>query len=138
MMFSPVRKSSDKSRKGAATVEAAVCLPLLIVLVFGSVESSNGIFLKQSLTIAAYEAAKIAAAPRGTKQNATVRCSEVLAVRDVDNFEISFSPNNLDANTPRGQTIEVTVTVDADAAALGPLWIFEGKSLQKTVVMRRL
>lgn len=137
-MFSPVRKKNDKSRKGAATVEAAVCLPLLIVLVFGSVESSNGIFLKQSLTIAAYEAAKIAASPRGTKQAATTRCTEVMAVRDVDTFQISFTPDNLDENTPRGQNIHVTVTVDADAAALGPLWIFEGKSLQKTVVMRRL
>ena len=137
-MLSPVRKSSDESRKGAATVEAAVCLPLLIVLVFGSMEAANGIFLKQSLTIAAYEAAKTATSPRGTKQSATVRCSEVLAVRDVDDFTITFSPDDLNASTPRGENIEVTVTVDADAAAIGPLWIFEGVSLQKTVVMRRL
>lgn len=137
-MFLSARKKNNEKRRGAATVEAAVCLPLLIVLVFGSVESSNGIFLKQSLTIAAYEAAKIAAAPRGTIDTATTRCREVLAVRDVDNFEISFSPNNLTEDTPRGVKIQVTVTVDADAAALGPLWILEGKSLQKTVVMRRL
>lgn len=137
-MFSPARKMNDSKRKGAATVEAAVCLPLLIVLVFGSVESSNGIFLKQSLTIAAYEAAKIAASPRGTKDAATARCAEVMSVRDVDNFEITFSPNNLNENTTRGRRITVTVTVAADAASLGPLWIFEGKSLQKTVVMRRL
>lgn len=137
-MYSLISRKNDDRRKGAATVEAAVCLPLLIVLVFGAVESANGIFLKQSLTIAAYEAAKIAAGPRGTKQAATTRCQEVMAVRDVDNFTITFSPNDLSADTSRGQRIEVTVTVAADAASLGPLWIFNGKSLQKTVAMRRL
>lgn len=137
-MFSRTTRKHKTERKGAATVEAAVCLPLLILLVFGAVESSNGIYLKQSLTIAAYEAAKIATAPRGTQAEATTRCGEVLAVRDVDSFQISFSPQNLDENTPRGQNVEVTVTVNADAAALGPLWIFAGQSLQRTVVMRRL
>lgn len=137
-MLSRLRSQKREERKGAATVEAAVCLPLLILLVFGSIESSNAIFLKQSLTMAAYEAGKIASSPRGTGTAATIRCQEVLAVRDIDEFDISFLPSNLSADTPRGQTISVTVTIDADSASLGPLWIFDGKTLQKTVVMRRL
>lgn len=137
-MYSIASKANDARRKGAATVEAAVCLPLLIVLVFGSVESANAIFLKQSLTIASYEAAKIASGPRGTIQAAEARCAEVLAVRDVDDFTITFSPNNLNEDTPQGQRITVTVSVAADSASLGPLWIFEGKTLTKTAVMARL
>lgn len=137
-MHSLISRKNDDRRKGAATVEAAVCLPLLIVLVFGAVESANGIFLKQSLTIAAYEAVKIASGPRGTQQAATTRCREVLAVRDVDDFTITFTPNNLSEDTARGALIRVTVSVDADAASLGPLWILEGKTLTTQASMKRL
>lgn len=137
-MISRSSNQEKSKRSGAATVEAAVCLPLLILLVFGSIESSNGIFLKQSLTMAAYEAAKAATAPRGTQEAATARCEEVMAVRDVDDFQIAFLPAGLDQNTARGTRVTVTVTVSADSAALGPLWLFTGKSFQKSVVMRRL
>lgn len=132
------QNKNGEGRRAVATVEAAVCLPVLILLVFGAIESSNGIFLKQSMTMAAYEAAKVAASPRGTKALATQRCKDVLAVRDISNFEISFVPNTLSETTASGTKISVTITVDADAAALGPLWIFEGKKLTKTVQMQRL
>jgi len=115
-----------------------VTLPLLLVLVFGSIEASNAIFLKQSMTIAAYEAAKAASAPDGTDEFASVRCAEALAVRNINTFDITFSPSNIDINTPRGSRISVTVTLDADSAAVGPLWVFTGKQLTKKVEMVRL
>ena len=125
-------------RSGTAAVETAVTLPLLLVLVFGSIEASNAIFLKQSITIAAYEAAKAASSPNGTDQFATVRCAEALAVRDITSFNVTFSPSNIDINTARGTRISVTVTIDASSAALGPLWVFSGKNLTKKVEMVRL
>jgi Flp pilus assembly protein TadG len=125
-------------RRGTACVEAAVTLPLLLVLVFGSIEASNAIFLKQSLTIAAYEAAKAASAPSGTDEFARTRCAEALAVRDITSFTITFSPANIDINTARGQRIIVTVTLDSSEAAVGPLWIYSGKRLTKRVEMVRL
>lgn len=131
-------KQSETVRKGTATVEAAVCLPLLLVLVFGSIEASNAIFLKQSLSMAAYEAAKAAAVPQGTDAAAKQRCSEVMAVRDVSTFDVRFSPASITSSTPRGTRIGVTITVDADSAALGPLWFFTGKKLSSTVYMVRL
>ena len=36
-------------------VEFAVCLPMLMVLMLGSIEATSAIFLKQSLVAAAYE-----------------------------------------------------------------------------------
>ena len=52
---------SAKRRGGTAAVEAAVSLPLLIVLVFGAIEVASGVFLSQTLAIAAYEGAREAA-----------------------------------------------------------------------------
>ena len=37
---------------GVAAAEFAVCLPLIVLLVFGSIEATNYIFLKQTLNIA--------------------------------------------------------------------------------------
>ena len=132
------RTQSKSKRGGVAAVEAAITLPLLVVLVLGSIEAANAIFLKQSMTIAAYEAAKIAAGPQGTMELAELRCREVLASRDVPDFNLSFVPADLNAGTSRGTQVTVTLTVDADAAVIGPLWFFTARTLEKKVEMVRL
>ena len=48
-------KQHRGERRGVAAVEFAVCLPVIILLVFGAIEASSFIFLKQSLNVAAYE-----------------------------------------------------------------------------------
>ena len=111
---------------------------MLLVLVFGAIESANAIFLKQSLTIGAYEAAKAATTPQGTSTFATQRCSEVLAVRDITSFQITYSPASITETLARGPEVSVTVTVNADSAATGPLWIFSGQPLSATIKMVRL
>ena len=40
--------SHNKRRKGAATVELAVCLPMLVILVFGSLSATSMIFMRQA------------------------------------------------------------------------------------------
>ncbi len=47
-----------RKRNGTATVELAVCLPLIVIIAFGSIEATNMIFLEQRLTAAAYEGAQ--------------------------------------------------------------------------------
>ncbi len=56
MYFGKHKKGAKRFRKGVSTVEFAVTLPVLVVLVFGSIEASHTIQLKQGLTITAYEA----------------------------------------------------------------------------------
>jgi len=43
------------SRRAVAASELAVCLPILVLLVLAMIESCTMIFLKQSLTVSAYE-----------------------------------------------------------------------------------
>lgn len=54
-------------------------LPLIIVLLFTSIELANGIFLKQAVTIAAYEGARSATRPGGSNATAESRIAEVLS-----------------------------------------------------------
>lgn len=127
-----------KLRRGVAAVEAAITLPMLVLLVVGSLESANAIFLKQSMVIATYEAAKVASSPNGTTAFAQQRCGEVLTSRGVDTFSLVVSPSNLSSSTARGTRVTVTLSVQSNSSILGPLWIFSGKTLQTKVDMVRL
>lgn len=138
-LHSSTRRTSRQatSRQGAATVEAAITLPLLFVLVFGAIELSNGIFLKQSLTIAAYEGVRTATRPGGTAILAQQRIQEVLSSRGVTGQTVSVTPA-VTTLTPRGTMVTVTVQVSATSQAIGPLNLMSGKTLQQSAVMVRL
>lgn len=108
-----------KRRWGAAAVEAAVSLPLLILLVFGAAEVASGVFLSQTLAIAAYEGAREAARPGGTSAAAEQRVIEVLSGHQIENYVIRFEPAVTEETEP-GIAITVTVQAPLDALA-GPL-----------------
>lgn len=124
-------------RCGTATVEMAVTLPLLITLVFGSMEMANAVFLRQSLNMAAYEAAKVITRPGTNEALARTRCQEVLTIRKVDTYTLTFSPTVTTA-TPRGTQVTTTLSAPATNLSYGPLQFMSGKSMTSTVVMVRL
>lgn len=126
-----------RRRRGAAVVETAVVLPALVILVFAAIEASNAIFLRQTLTVAAHEAASISTRRGGTGAVARLRAEEILQSRAVTGYEISFDPATPET-TESGTVITVTITAPADSVVLGPLRLYEGKSLQGRVLMVRL
>ena len=66
-----------RSRRAVAAAEFAVCLPILVLLVFGSIEASSFIFLKQALSVAAYEGAREAALSNSTATAAEDRATHI-------------------------------------------------------------
>jgi Flp pilus assembly protein TadG len=96
-------------RRGAAVVELAVCLPVIILLVFGSIEAASFIFLKQSLSAAAYEAAREAIRFTSNNVDSEARATNVLDARNVQDYTISF-PNGESGSAARGSEIVVIVT----------------------------
>ncbi len=114
-----------------------MALPLLVTLVFGAIELANAVFLRQSVNMAAYEAAKVITRPGSNETLARTRCAEVLAVRKVSNFTLTFSPTVTTA-TPRGTQVSVTVVAPASNLSYGPVQFMSGKTISCTVVMVRL
>lgn len=132
---------SRSSRRAAAAVETALLMPLLVLLAFGSIELSNMVFLKQSLSIAAYEGARMATRPGATKAQADTRVREVLASRNVTSYTVSYTttgnvPITITPITPRSTMINVVVQSSNGGANYGPLRMFTGRSLvcQTTMV----
>ena len=58
-----------------AVVELAVCLPVLVLIIMGSIEACNLTFLKQKLTEAAYQGAMVATQPQGHGHQDPPACS---------------------------------------------------------------
>jgi Flp pilus assembly protein TadG len=130
-----LRKAAN--RFGAATVETAVCLPFLLVMVFSSVELSGAVFLKHSVNLAAYEGARTATRTGDNATNAAQRVQQILLSRRVTNYTYSCNPP-VTASTPRGTPIEVTVTAPAGSLSIGPLKLLTGRTIRAKFIMARM
>lgn len=129
--------SHDAPRSGVAAVEFAVCLPAMMLLLVGTVETANAIFLKQSLTIVAYETAQIASSSGGTESAALTRAGELFTNFGVRDGTVAISPN-VNANVKPKTIISVTVTAPVTSNSIGFSEWFAGRTAQSTVVMFRL
>ncbi len=109
-----------KQQHGGAVVEFAVCLPMIMVLILGSIEATSAIFLKQSLVAAAYEGVREAARLRGTGDSTNALARAVLAARQVKDFRIVMNPPD-PATVPRGGrvSIEITAPISSNSPFIG-------------------
>ncbi|MEZ6144581.1 MAG: TadE/TadG family type IV pilus assembly protein [Planctomycetaceae bacterium] len=139
----PVRRArlrtseQQADRKGLALVEFAIFLPIVAALVFGAIETANMIYLRQGLTMTAYEVARSVSSHGGVQADAVARGQQVLAARRITGASITVTPT-IDSTTPPGTLVTVTVTASADANAISPQWFFQGFTLSKSVVFSRM
>lgn len=124
------KPNRSKRNRGAAVVEFAVCLPLLMLIVLGAIEATHGIFLKQALSAAAYEGMRVAIEPRSKQADALQQAQAILDSRLVKGSRITFD-TNIDT-APRGQ--KVAIEVSAPISLNSP---FIGRVVQDRVVRVR-
>jgi Flp pilus assembly protein TadG len=132
----PRRSRGRLRRRGAATVELAVCIPVIVLLTFGAIEMSNALFLKQALRTAAYEAARVATTPGQTEADARARAKEVLDSRGIQNYTLQFSPA-VTLTLARGTEVTATASAPVSENRIGPQWFFTSETLHSAVVMIR-
>ncbi len=123
-------------RRGVATIETAVTLPLLAFLTFGSIELSNMMFLRQSMSIASYEGVRSATRPGGSQGLAETKIQELLNVRGVAAYSVQFNPA-ITTETPRGTMIRVTVSTTPTSISYAPFRLFSGSSISSSTTMVR-
>lgn len=129
-------RNTNQKRKGTATAELAVCLPLILLLIFGGIEAANGIFLKQGLTVSAYEAAKMATTVGYTVAEAEARGVQILTARGFDGATIAINPNTTQLFP--GTPVTVTVTAPANLNAISPSISFgAGTTIRASITMNR-
>ena len=105
-----------RERRGAAAVEFALCLPFLITLIMGAMESCNLIYVRTRMNSVAYEGARTATRPT-TASNAgavtadvTNRCNSLLSQLGVTGGTVSLQV--LDSGTSQPKDLSLAVPQD--------------------------
>jgi Flp pilus assembly protein TadG len=108
----------SRRRRGVAAVEFAVCLPVIILLVFGAIEASSFIFLKQTLSVAAYEGIRESVRLNSDNAAGIDRAANILNSRNVADYSVRF-PAGESSDASRGD--EIVIEVSAPTATNSPL-----------------
>jgi len=122
------RRRSNGNRKGAAVVEFAVCLPIILFIVLASIEAASLMFLRQALVQSAYEGAKVAIRTGGNNSDATAAANAVAAGRRINNLNVVFTPSDV-SSASQGDIIRVSITAPGDANSFIPFGPFKGKTI---------
>ena len=127
---------ADVSRSGAAMVEFALTLPLLLTIVLGTMETCSMLHLKQTLHIAAYEAARVSLVPKTTTAQVSYSAQAILTDRKVQGSSIAISPSSF-STAAIGSYITVTVTASSNSNFGVPLLFFKDKTITGTCSMMK-
>ena len=107
------QKSNRCKRSAIATVELAICIPVLTLIVFGSIQATNLIFLQHAATAAAYEGSLEMAKSNASNASVRARIEQVLEARGVGKTQIAILPAGTEiSRTPPGTLLTIQVTAD--------------------------
>jgi Flp pilus assembly protein TadG len=123
-----------RNRKGAAVVEFAVCLPVILLIVLGSIEAASMMFLRQALVQSAYEGAKVAIRNNGNNADANAAIQAVAAGRRINQLTVTFEPADV-STVAQGDTVRVTITAPGDTNSFIPFGPFKNKLVAAQAVM---
>ncbi|MEM9409605.1 MAG: TadE family protein [Planctomycetota bacterium] len=129
-------RSKVRRIRGAAVVELVVSIPLILLLAFAVIELTSLIFVKQSLSIAAYEAAHRAVQPVATAEDAIQIANDILQQRRIQGAVVTVSPNDL-SSVPVGDLFTVRITAPSDINSIGFARFIQPATLASDVVVMK-
>lgn len=103
------RLRRSRQRTGAALVEFAVCIPVILIILLGSMEACSAIFVRQALTCSAYEGIRAAVHGGALTSDALERAQAILDSRGIRGATIEFEPADI-RDAARGEDIAVIVS----------------------------
>ena len=107
--FGKWARSHGPRRWAIEVAELAISLPVLTIITFGTLETCQLLFTKQSLAVAAYEAGRVAARPDGTTEATQSRFTQITSARRLQGASITITPADVD-EVAVGETIRIDVT----------------------------
>jgi hypothetical protein len=111
-------------------------LPVIVLLVLAMIEACTMIFLKQSLTVAAYEGVRTSLEHNAAAADVQATCDAVLRDRRVQGARVTIQPSNI-GGLATGEYIVVTVSAPADRNSVIPVSFLRGKTLSASASMMK-
>ena len=121
-------------RRGATVVEFAICFPILLAFVFGTIEFSRVLQLQHTIRLAAFEGARAGVPLDSTTTDVTTKTQSVLSAVRVTNSTTTITPNPIVYASP---TITVTVSADPAQNKWVTWFVTAGHPLSSTITLNR-
>ena len=133
-MIKQSNKRFGSERQGALTIEVALCLPILILLLFGCYELTRTSMILHATQSAAYEGARVGIVPGATPEKIEEAAGFVLRTMGVRNFELETIPAVIERDT---EEIEVIVRVPIGENLTIPRLFVQDPTFKGTCVLSR-
>jgi len=98
--FTPTRNRQTR-RNATAVVDLSITLPVFVLILFGTIETTRMIFLQQPLEICAYQGARVALIPSSTAAKVSSASDKILTDRNVKSATVTVSPANYETSPYR-------------------------------------
>ena len=134
------RDSRSQSRRGAATVELALCIPFLVTLTFGMLEYNSLVMLRTRMLSVSYESARLATRPTtsettaATASQVTSQCTALLTQLGVKGATVTLTPSNLTAITPQ-TVVKVSIVAPFNQNSLTTIVISSSTTVTTSATM---
>ena len=129
-----MRRNRRNPRAGAAAVEFAVVLPLLMLLVFGMIEFGRMVMVQQMVVSSAREGARHAILDGATIASTKARAGNYLANAGVSTAVVDVTPDPNSASTATPITVDVRVSFEDVSWMPVPMFL-GGKQIESRCVM---
>jgi hypothetical protein len=126
------QKPNSRGRQGAAMVEFAVVVPILMLFFGGMIEIAHLFLLQHTMDTAAYEGARSAMVPGGTRDDAIRATKSLIDIARLRSTNIIVSPSVIDESTAL-----ITVRVEAPVSAnswIMPRWVTSGNVVSEVTL----
>lgn len=127
-------RTRKRNRKGAATVEFALCLPILLTFIFGILEFSRVTQLQQSARLAAFEGARAGISLNATNSDVTTAVNKVMSAMSISNFTTTITPTTLSYSSP---SVSVSVSLKPTQNAWFTRFVGSGATINANVTLQR-
>ena len=124
----------SQSRDGATVVEMAMCMPIVILLLFGCYEFARANMMRHAVQAAAYEGARTGITPGATAADVRNSVQFVLSTVGIRDFDLVVSPNPIGL---RDATVNVVVSARMRDNTALPLFFNENTALRGACELKR-
>jgi Flp pilus assembly protein TadG len=127
----PARRTG---RRAATTVEVAVTLPILFLIVFAALEFARVSMILNTAVNAAYEGARRGIVPGATAEDAEAVTNQLMNAVGATGYTVTVVPTTITPDT-EDVTVEVSTPIDQNGWIIARF--FAGRSVGSTCTLRR-
>ena len=134
----PRKRCRLNKKRGAALTELLFVLPILILIIFGSIEATNLLHLQQAVTESAYDGAVRASRLGATQSQVQTNITDLLAARNIQATVIEVGNGATPVeNIPSGQLFNVFVKIDTASHLISPTMFANFTEIEVRMVARK-